>query len=154
MKLIAHRGLYNGPNESLENHPDQILDALSKGFDCEIDVWFKADGGWFLGHNGPEYPVDFEFLKQSGLWIHAKNLPALYVLTGTDLNYFWHQGDDCVLTSHCYIWTYPDKPLTKHSIMLMPEWDDPELTNLNISGCYGICSDYVQKIKNNYEKRI
>ena len=154
MKLIAHRGLYNGPDESLENHPAQILDALSKGFDCEIDVWFKADGGWSLGHNGPEYPINFEFLEQPGLWIHAKNLPALYVLTGTDLNYFWHQGDDCVLTSHCYIWTYPDKPLTKHSIMLMPEWDDLELSNLDISGCYGICSDYVQKIKNNYEKRI
>ena len=147
MILIAHRGLYNGPDETLENHPDQITDALSKGFDCEIDVWFKADGEWFLGHNGPKYAIKYEFLEQPGLWIHAKNLPALYILTNTNLNYFWHQSDDCVLTSHCYIWSFPEKQLSKHSIMLMPELSNPELINLSDADCYGICSDYVQKIK-------
>ena len=146
MILIAHRGLVNGPGKEFENKPAQIETALAMEFDCEIDVWFK-DGEWWLGHDAPTYLVDFEFLEQPGLWIHAKNLAALYILTGTELNYFWHQDDTYTLTSHCYIWTYPGKQLSKHSIMLMPEWSNPELTNLNTADCYGICSDYVQKIR-------
>ena len=38
MKLIAHRGLFNGPNKELENNPDQIEKAWNLGFDCEIDL--------------------------------------------------------------------------------------------------------------------
>jgi glycerophosphoryl diester phosphodiesterase len=39
MKLIAHRGLTDGPNKDLENSPEQILKAIDQGFDCEIDLW-------------------------------------------------------------------------------------------------------------------
>ena len=37
--LIAHRGLYNGPDPWLENKPEQITKALTLGFDAEVDVW-------------------------------------------------------------------------------------------------------------------
>ena len=142
MKLIAHRGLFNGPDKQLENSPTQILTALVNGFDTEVDVWLENDE-WWLGHDGPTYKTTFEFLSNSHLWIHAKNLAALYELTDTNLNFFWHENDDFTLTSHKHIWTYPGKLLTANSIMVMPEWQDPTLTNAKESNCYGVCSDYV-----------
>jgi hypothetical protein len=145
MKLIAHRGLINGPDIDLENRPEQIKLALGQGFDCEVDVWFQDDQ-WFLGHDRPDYKIDFEFLEQPGLWIHAKNLNALYVLgADTKLNFFWHQNDDHTLTSLGYIWTYPGKPLTLNSISVMPEWTYPDLSAYK-PNCFGICSDYVGKL--------
>ena len=54
MKLIAHRGLTNGPDVNLENRPQQIELALSKDYHCEVDVWF-VDNTWFLGHDFPLY---------------------------------------------------------------------------------------------------
>ena len=147
MIYIAHRGLFAGPDVNLENRPEQIKLALRKNYDCEIDVWYKADGEWFLGHDRPDYQVDYDFIAQEGLWLHAKNLAALYYLTGTPLNYFWHENDTQTLTSHQYIWTYPGKTLSKHSIMLMPEWNDPEFVDIKNVDCYGICSDYVEKIQ-------
>ena len=147
MIYIAHRGLFAGPDANLENRPEQIKEALHQGYDCEIDVWYKADGEWFLGHDGPDYQVDYDFIAQEGLWLHAKNLAALYYLTGTPLNYFWHESDDYTLTSHHYIWAYPEKQLSKHSIMLMPELADPELISTKAVDCFGICSDWVEKIQ-------
>jgi hypothetical protein len=146
MIYIAHRGLFAGPEHGIENDPDQIRLALSKGYDCEVDVWYKAEDEWFLGHDEPTYNVDYDFISQEGLWLHAKNLAALYYLTGTPLNYFWHESDSRTLTSHHYIWTYPEQTLSKHSIMLMPEWSDPTLMSTKDAKCYGICSDYVEKI--------
>ena len=146
MIYIAHRGLFEGPNSGLENDPGQITLALAKGYDCEIDVWYKADGEWFLGHDGPTHNVDYDFIAQEGLWIHAKNLAALYYLTSTPLNYFWHESDTQTLTSHHYIWTYPERPLSKQSMMLMPEWADSTLESTRTIDCWGICSDYVEKI--------
>jgi hypothetical protein len=152
MKFIAHRGLTNGPDKSLENNPNIINLALDQGFDCEIDVWVH-DNTWYLGHDNPQYQIDIHFLNKPGLWIHAKNLDALQSLTSTNLNYFWHQEDDYTITSHGFIWSYPGKPLSKKSICLMPEWNNPEFKNLNFE-CYGICSDFVniiKKRKNNYD---
>jgi hypothetical protein len=147
MKLIAHRGLVDGPDSNLENLPGQILLSLKAGYDCEIDVRY-INGKWMLGHDKPDFEVPFEFLKHPGLWIHAKNLDALYVL-GADksLNYFWHQEDDYTLTSQGYIWTYPGKTLVNDSICVMPEWHDPEFKTILKTNCYGICSDYVNRVK-------
>jgi hypothetical protein len=145
MRLIAHRGLINGPDTTLENKPEQIKLALQHGFDCEVDVWFQ-DSQWYLGHDCPTYKINFEFLEQPGLWIHAKNLHALYTLgADTKLNFFWHQNDDYTLTSQGYIWTYPNKPLTLNSVSVMPEWTHSDLSTYNPE-CFGICSDYVGKL--------
>lgn len=150
MILIAHRGLFDGPNKEKENSPEQIELALSKGYDAEIDVWFQKDG-WWLGHDGPQYKVDADFIGKQGLWIHCKNLDALYELSSTPIrfNYFWHQEDDFTLTSKNYIWTYPGKSYTPKSVIVMPEWKT-ELENfdsLRVYNCHGICSDYVGKLK-------
>ena len=150
MKLIAHRGLFNGPDVNLENRPEQIELALKKGYDCEIDLWYK-NGELWLGHDHPDYHIREEWLQQFGLWIHGKNLGALRWLTNTSLVYFWHQNDDYTLTSNNFIWTFPGKPLTMRSIMVMPEYVDKSLENIRDAKCYGICSDFVEIIKEQYD---
>jgi hypothetical protein len=149
MKFIAHRGLVDGPDNKLENLPEQILNSLQAGYDCEIDVRL-VNNKWLLGHDAPDFEVPFEFLEQPGLWIHAKNLLALEHLAKTKLEYFWHQSDDFVLTSNNYIWTFPGKSLTQRSIMVMPEHVDKSLDTTHNLNCYAICSDYVEKIKSFY----
>jgi hypothetical protein len=147
MIYIAHRGLFDGPDINLENRPQQIELALSKGYHCEIDVWY-VDHKWFLGHDFPDYEVQYKFLEQHNLWLHTKNLDALYLMSFlNNLNFFWHESDSCVLTSKGYIWTQPGKPLTPNSIMVMPEYIDNTLKNVLDVKCMGICSDYVNKIK-------
>jgi hypothetical protein len=145
MKLIAHRGLIDGPDVNLENRPQQIELALAQGFDCEIDLWV-INSELYLGHDEPMYPINKEFLNQFGLWIHAKNLAALRWLTDTNHCYFWHENDQFTLTSNNFIWTYPNKELTQRSVAVLPEWHDPKFENLP-RNCYGICSDYVLQIK-------
>jgi hypothetical protein len=147
MKYIAHRGLTNGPDKNFENLPSNIDIALKLGYDVEIDVRY-IDGKWMLGHDTPDHQVSYEFLERPGIWIHAKNLDALYVL-GADnkLNFFWHQEDEFTLTSQGYIWTFPGKTLTENSVMVMPEYIDPTLDNTIGVKCFAICSDYVEQIK-------
>lgn len=146
-KLIAHRGLRNGPNSELENRPDQIILSLTQGYDCEIDLRIEH-GKFFLGHDEPTYEIQEKFLELEGLWIHAKNLDALRWLIDTDLNYFWHQNDDFVITSKSYIWAFPGMQLTDRSVCVMPEWNDPRFEVIADTSCYGICSDYVDEISN------
>lgn len=141
MKIIAHRGLLAGPNNTLENNPGSVLHCLSLGFECEIDLW-KVRDTLYLGHDRPTYQVDLDFLYTSGLWVHAKNIEALHFLTDhPGLTYFWHQDDDYTLTSNGYIWTYPNRPTTDKSIAVLPEWDDPTLDNLP-KNVYAICTDF------------
>lgn len=151
MILIAHRGLFNGPNSEIENTPEQIELALSKGYDCEVDVWFVKNE-WWLGHDKPQYKISSEFIGKQGLWLHCKNLDALYVLSYTPIkfNYFWHQEDDYTLTSTQFIWTYPGKELTRNSIAVQPErtpenWEWTKNCHKSIAG---VCTKFVEKFVN------
>ena len=146
MKYIAHRGLINGPDKSIENNPEQIQFVLSKGYDCEIDVW-KVYDKWFLGHDEPQYEIPVSFLGKQGLWIHCKNIDALYQLSilPFSYNYFWHQEDDYTLVSNGIIWTYPGKHLTSNSIAVMPEINEDYWDYVKNVKIYGVCTDYVEK---------
>jgi len=146
MKIISHRGLIYGPNKNKENKPDEIEKVLLQGFDCEIDVWAIYDK-WFLGHDEPQYEIPVSFLGKQGLWIHCKNLDALYKLNDSVFNYeyFWHQNDDFTLTSGNFIWTYPGKHLTKNSIAVLPEFNKDYWEYVKSVTIYGICTDYVEK---------
>ena len=146
MKYIAHRGLFQGPDKGKENRPSQILLALDKGYDCEIDVWWIKNE-WWLGHDEPQYMVEEEFIGKQGLWLHCKNLEALHELISRPFKYvyFWHQEDDFTLTSNDVIWTYPGKKLTSKSVAVIPEscpsyWEYIKGRNL-----IGVCTDYVEK---------
>jgi glycerophosphoryl diester phosphodiesterase len=153
MKLIAHRGNVDGPNPLLENQPETIDKAIQLGFDVEIDIRYDTlDGEFYLGHDDPQYLVTSYWLAQrmENLWIHCKNIDALYhfaTKTG-GYNYFWHQEDDYTLTSKGYIWTYPGKTYTSKSIIVMPETivDKNNLNDMRGYNCFGICSDFVGKL--------
>ena len=68
MILISHRGNINGKFESFENEPTYIDKAINEGFDVEVDVWYikTEQFGWmlFLGHDKPDYGVNFKCLLQ------------------------------------------------------------------------------------------
>lgn len=148
MILISHRGNINGRMPESENRPDYIDNTLRLGYDVEIDVW-GIDGELFLGHDEPQYPIDFDWLHQRGehLWIHCKNIEALLYFSDIDysvklFNYFWHENDTVTLTSENWIWAFPGKQPINGSIAVMPE-----IYNDDVSEAAGVCSDYIEKYK-------
>ena len=142
MILISHRGNLNGKSDR-ENSPDYIEEALSQGFDVEVDVWYIDDQFW-LGHDKPQYKVSEGFLEHSNLWCHAKNIQALYVMSkSSNIHYFWHQEDDVTLTSRGYLWTYPGKQLTEKSICVLPELENKKSKVILPKNVAGICSDFI-----------
>lgn len=144
MKLISHRGNLSEKNSNKENKPEYILKALENKFDVEIDVWYLNEN-WYLGHDQPQYKIEYDFLKSKKLWLHAKNGDAFYnLLNDKKNNVFYHTDEDWVLTSKKYIWTYPNQLLYPNSICVLPE--KGYLGNLK--NCYGICSDYIIKYQN------
>jgi len=154
MKLIAHRGNINGSNPTDENKPEYIEKAIQKGYDVEVDIRYDIlDKKFYLGHDGPQYIITLGWLSKyiSKLWIHCKNVEALYEFSfiNREYNYFWHQDDDFTLTSKQYIWTYPGKPYTPKSVIVMPELKLKfnRFYELRAYNCFGICSDHVENIK-------
>ena len=145
MIFISHRGNINGINKKFENNPKYIQSAIKKGFNVEIDVWYKD--AFYLGHDSPQFIVTKRFLENKKLWCHAKNLEALEKLQKINTKHFWHQEDDYTLTNNGFIWTYPGKKLSNNSICVLPELKKKKLPKF-ISG---ICSDFIEKYKNIYD---
>ena len=142
MKLISHRGNTQGRIPEKENTMPYLIEAMNKGYEIEIDVWYNNDA-WYLGHDSPQHLFPFPFLKDTRVWVHCKNLAALEKLQSyKDINYFWHQTDLVTLTSHGYIWAYPGNRPIKNSIAVMPE-----INNDDVTKCIGICSDIIENYK-------
>lgn len=141
--IISHRGNLFGPNTAHygENHPSSIQHVLWDGYHAEVDVWLIKNK-FILGHDKPEFEVDDTFFDNDRLWVHCKNIEALFKLKNNKLiNSFFHDKDDCTLTSQGFIWTYPKNLLiTNKSIAVMPElvpeWD--------YSNAFGICTDFIK----------
>jgi len=161
MIFIAHRGNTNGPNKEEENKPEYLLKAINNGFYIETDLWFINDE-LFLGHDKPQYKIEIQFLLEikSRLFCHCKNIDALYYIIKyhPEIECFFHDMDECVLTSKNHIWNYPGSKLTKRSICVMPE-RYLEISNKITFGSnmkkyndeiniFGVCSDYVTIIRN------
>lgn len=154
-RFISHRGNITGIDQRFENTPEQILFALTSGYDCEIDLRYY-NNQYYLGHDHPLYQIDFDFLlKNSRLWIHCKDIKTLFQLQ-QDIKsrvhvlrykniYFYHDKDECTLTSNNDIWTYPGCNLTENSICVLPEQANYILEDL--IQCTGICSDNIFKYK-------
>ncbi len=140
MIYIAHRGNTNGPNSNKENHPDYLRDAVRKGYHVELDVWL-IDGKYILGHDNPQYEVADYFLENPNFWCHAKNMEAIIALVdpGFPVHTFFHDTDHCTLTSHKWIWTYPNQALAlgPKSVAVMPE----RVSGWDISKAGAICTD-------------
>lgn len=141
MILISHRGNINGPNDIKENSPYYIMEAISEGFDVEVDVWY-VDNQFWLGHDSPQYRIDYKFLLNEKLWCHAKNINALMEMKKYAIHYFWHENDTVTLTSKNYVWAYPNKEYPTGVIAVLPE-----MFSSNIDKCKGVCSDFVINFK-------
>ena len=144
MIFISHRGNINEKYPDKENDPKYILQAVRKGYECEIDVWFIKDR-LYLGHDEPQYEVNLMFLQNNKFWCHAKNVNALEYMLLHKIHCFWHQEDDYTITSKGIIWTYPGNKLTKNSICVMPEKCNKNTHDFN--KCIGICSDKIKYFK-------
>ena len=148
MILISHRGNIDGKNEARENSPYYVMEALTMGFDVEIDVWYK-ENQWWLGHDMPQFTINLDWIddRSNKLWVHCKNIEAVEYFVENEneckhINWFWHENDTLTLTSFGYVWAYPGKQPIKNSIAVMPE-----IHQENIEVCLGVCSDYVKKYK-------
>ena len=143
MKIISHRGNISGQVKDLENTKDYIEAAISNGFDVEVDLWL-IDNIFYFGHDEPQFKVSFSWLvsKEKKIWIHCKNIEAIHFLTITknNLNYFFHQNDDLVLTSNKKLWVYPEKEYSNNSIIVCSDINffDKLLNKMP----YGVCTDY------------
>jgi hypothetical protein len=139
MKIISHRGNLNGSKPKLENSPEYILAALNSGFDVEVDVWLKS-GNLFLGHDTPAYSTNLNFLKQKGLWCHAKNLDAFTFLLSKRIHTFWHEQDKVTLTSKKVIWCYPNNYISNGITVCLKYKQVPNFIK-------GICTDFPLSFK-------
>ena len=141
MILISHRGNINGRIPEKENHTHYIDNTLGSGYDVEVDVWY-VDGKLMLGHDNPQYEVNLRWFTDriNKLWVHCKNMESLVYLRdcGYDINYFWHQTDDVIITSKGFLWAYPGKQPINNSIAVLPE-----LYNDDTKECIGVCSDFI-----------
>ena len=145
MLFISHRGNTEGRKIEFENSPDYIDHALELGYEVEIDIWF-IDGAFFLGHDSPSFQINWEWIESrvSNLWLHCKNIGAIEKLSrlfkvNKELNFFWHENDALTITSLNYLWVYPGKQLVLESIAVLPE-----LNNESVTGCGGVCSDFIK----------
>lgn len=159
MIYISHRGNINGKNTERENSPEYILEALDKGYNVEVDVWF-VDNKWYFGHDEPKYEIDlynFTLNLNYKLWLHCKNDKALFEIKFQWHHYnsyfFWHQNDSFAFVlknnTNKFIWTYPGKELMCYSICVLPEIPISNLhhryTEDDFNNCAGICSDYIEE---------
>jgi hypothetical protein len=137
MKIISHRGNLNGPKPDCENNPIYIDQAITEGFNVEIDVWF-VDGEFFLGHDRPTYLVDTNWIsiRSASLWCHAKNIEAMEnLLLMDDVICFWHENDKMTLTSIGVPWMYPGN-YTSNGVTV--EFGKRKI----IPDVFGVCTDY------------
>ena len=142
MIYIAHRGNVLGKKSDFENNPAYVQEALEKGYDVEVDVFYEH-GAWLLGHDRAKYKVDDNFLLHKSLWCHAKTISTLERLISLKAHCFWHQNDDVVLTSKNYLWTFPNKDLTASSIAVMPE--KSKYSKKQLLQCSGLCTDDIKR---------
>jgi hypothetical protein len=148
MIKIAHRGNYAGKNYARENTISYIEEAISAGYDVEIDVWL-VDHKWHLGHDFPREEIPLSFMERSCVWTHAKNLIGYVSLyNNSKVHTFWHNKDEFVFTSKGIKWAYSGV-VTNDGVMVMPDTHPHliEQINLGIIEPLGICSDNFQLYK-------
>lgn len=152
MIMIAHRGNLNGPKPNLENRPEYIKQALDEGFYAEVDVWVH-NGQITLGHDEGIYLCEKEFLTDPHIICHAKNFEAAELLSSRkNIHWFWHEKDNCTITSQGWIWAFPHNVI-RGSVLNQPEWNqkfNPEEAvgqfqwYTKTYSFRGVCSDYVK----------
>ena len=145
MKIIAHRGLMVGPDPEIENHPDTLDEALSYGFDVEVDVRL-INNKLIIGHDHAMYDCPEWLLSDKRVWFHSKDVEALVYLNNLGKRVFYHTDEDVVMTSKGELWALPGKGFPGSYIILPERYGD-----IVPKGAMGICKDYAIKYKDKYK---
>jgi 3-deoxy-D-manno-octulosonate 8-phosphate phosphatase (KDO 8-P phosphatase) len=144
MRLIAHRGNYNGPDPERENTVAYLEAALKAGFDVELDV-FCENGVLYLGHDrkvkrGSQPVIEMgqrvmgwiefnrvpsiEWLRDSRKWVHCKDQASYDILSVyQDCQCFMHDTEPHVSVfgyRDGYLsWVHGDQPFPpdRHAII-------------------------------------
>lgn len=136
---IAHRGNFAGRNIELENSVEYVNNALSNGYNVEIDVR-KIGNKLYLGHDAPMYEIELSYLQDDRLWCHSKTLETHMFLSRNNVHAFFHDQENYVFTNRGIKWTTEK---TIDGIVVMPENNlhvMHDLLNKTLTPC-GICSD-------------
>ena len=137
---IAHRGNRFGPNPSMENNPEYVLNTLKTGCDAEIDVWHQPDG-LYLGHDEPTYKINTHFLRNQKLWVHCKNIQAFLLLSNyADINCFLQDNEEIVITSRGNLWAHSRCQVWNNKTVIVKL--DKQDHKYDIEP-FAICSDYI-----------
>lgn len=147
MKYISHRGNIDSINPDQENSSKYIDQAISKGYDVEMDVRL-VNNYLYLGHDSPDYPVSLPWLleRKDYLWVHTKNFAALDYLIDYDLRVFYHQKESHTIINRCnLIWSHNLSEAGEKSII--PLLSLKEVQSFNYPHVYGVCSDFISFLK-------
>ena len=150
MILISHRGNINGENPKRENSLSYIDEAIEQGYDVEIDVWCTSYDQLYLGHDKPEHYVKLDWLldRKDNLWVHCKDFNSLSILIDTKLQIFYHQHENHTIIGNTnIIWSHNIDEATDKSIIPLLNIDTVNSFDFNKNKYYGICSDYINNIK-------
>lgn len=154
MRIIAHRGNINGP-DNYENTREKLLRALDYGFDVEVDVQVY-DNILYLGHCVPQEPIEPGLLKSDRIWVHCKTLRTFHALRYHGLNIFYHDKDLMTITQDGYLWHHQDTThldiesyATSLSVVCSLDYSDEKAERFK--NLFGICTDYPEKYRKYYQ---
>ena len=147
-RFICHRGNLEQKFVPDENKPELLDRRISNGYSVELDVWF-VKGGYWLGHDEPQYEVSFEWLMKDAAakYIHCKNGETFEHLLskcgrlGYNANLFYHTGEDYALTTRGHVIVHPGKPLLHGSVNMMPEMAVARRPQGEWNQTFAFCSD-------------
>lgn len=150
MKIISHRGNYNGIYPERENKPSYIDTTLSMGYDVEVDIRF-IDNKFYLGHDTPDTIITKEWIvnRKENIWFHCKDLYSAqeFKRMNFGIKYFCHSSDDFVLTSTNHIWVH-NLDLNLDETCIIPLIDKESIENYNSNNLiYAICTDFIDILK-------
>ena len=143
MKLISHRGNLTEENPERENTEPYIDEAISKGYDVEVDVRTK-NGQLHFGHDTADAPTNLNWLiqRKSNLWIHAKDFETLStLLQHTCLRVFFHEKENYTIISNGLVWAHDLKKIDE--LCVIPLLSKNELLKWKKVPVHGICSDFI-----------
>lgn len=143
MKFISHRGNLNGPRPDEENKVAYIREALSHGYDVEIDVRLLGDT-LYLGHDRAQETINLAFLENDRLWVHAKTPETFLYLLDRPVHSFFQSDDLLALTTRGYLWHhFTCSHFRCHKSVLMVMGEPGPLADYQ--GAHGVCSDFVSR---------
>lgn len=152
--LISYRGDTNNVDSKSQNTIEYVEHALSQGFHVMVDTWLVGNAFLAIGSEGPDNPTDLNFLRSNNIICRARSVKTLNYLLINGVHTFYSNGTETyIMTSGGLIWSYPGSELTSRSIDSLPEGSDIDITSYGyfdrVRGCAGICSSYIQAIRDN-----